>query len=178
MPLASLCMLANRSKKTHDVPVARPVPAASARSIREVGSAQAHRSVRMAHANELAEDYVEAIAQLARTHGEARVVELARWMGVSHVTVVRTIARLRREGLVDTKPYRALFLTPSGRRLAERARARHALVEAFLLALGVPPKHAKLDAEGIEHHVSAKTLAAMQRFVASRRAAVRVTPRP
>jgi DtxR family manganese transport transcriptional regulator len=121
--------------------------------------------VRAAHANELAEDYVEAIADLGRTQGEARVVELARALGVSHVTVVRTIARLSREGLVQARPYRAIFLTPAGTRLADKARARHELVEAFLLALGVPASVAARDAEGIEHHVSAQTLAAMERFV-------------
>jgi DtxR family manganese transport transcriptional regulator len=121
--------------------------------------------VRAAHAKELAEDYVEAIADLGRTQGEARVVELARALGVSHVTVVRTIARLSREGLVQARPYRAIFLTPAGTRLADKARARHELVEAFLLALGVPASVAARDAEGIEHHVSAQTLAAMERFV-------------
>lgn len=128
-------------------------------------SARAHQSVRAAHASEIAEDYVEAIAELARTQGEARVVELARALGVSHVTVVRTLARLQREGLVQTRPYRAIFLTAEGGKLAEKARARHELVEAFLLALGVPQAVAKRDAEGIEHHVSAQTLAAMDRLV-------------
>jgi DtxR family transcriptional regulator, manganese transport regulator len=128
-------------------------------------SARAHQSVRAAHANEIAEDYVEAIAELARTQGEARVVELARALGVSHVTVVRTLARLQREGLVQTRPYRAIFLTAEGGKLAEKARVRHELVEAFLLALGVPQAVAKRDAEGIEHHVSAQTLAAMERLL-------------
>jgi DtxR family manganese transport transcriptional regulator len=151
--------------RSSEKPAAGPSAARAGGKAAGQASARAHQSVRAAHASEIAEDYVEAIADLARTQGEARVVELARALGVSHVTVVRTLARLQREGLVQTRPYRAIFLTPAGGRLAQKARARHELVEAFLLALGVPPAVAKRDAEGIEHHVSSQTLAAMERLV-------------
>lgn len=118
---------------------------------------------------ETAEDYVEAIADLGAIHGEARAVDLARRLGVSHVTVIRTVARLQREGYLSTKPYRAIFLTEKGSKLAESSRQRHEIVEEFLGALGVPEGIAQTDAEGIEHHVSPETLAAFKRFTASRR---------
>jgi DtxR family manganese transport transcriptional regulator len=51
-----------------------------------------------------------------------------------------------------------------GERLAKESRTRHEIVIAFLLALGVHPKTAETDAEGIEHHVSQETLVCMQRF--------------
>ncbi len=127
------------------------------------GGAAAHASVRAAHASELAEDYVEAIAMLITTRGEARVVDLAQVMGVSHVTVVRTVARLQREKLVNSQPYRAIFLTAAGERLARRSRERHQLVVAFLRSLGVSARIAERDAEGIEHHCSPQTLAAFAR---------------
>jgi DtxR family transcriptional regulator, manganese transport regulator len=128
-------------------------------------SPAAHASVRAAHASELAEDYVEAIAMLIASGGEARVVDLARAMGVSHVTVVRTVARLQREQLVVSKPYRAIFLTAAGERLARKSRERHELVVSFLRSLGVPARIAERDAEGIEHHCSRQTLAAFARRV-------------
>lgn len=49
---------------------------------------------RREHASEIAEDYVEAIADLISETGEARVVDLATRLGVTHVTVNRTIVRL------------------------------------------------------------------------------------
>jgi DtxR family manganese transport transcriptional regulator len=49
--------------------------------------------------------------------------------------------------------------------MAERVRARHRVVVAVLLALGVPPEAAEADAEGIEHYVSDSTLAAFERFL-------------
>jgi DtxR family manganese transport transcriptional regulator len=127
--------------------------------------ALAHRQTRREHSTETAEDYVEAIAALIAAGGEARAVDLARWLGVSHVTVIRTVARLQRDGYVSTKPYRSIFLTRKGARLAEDSRRRHEVVQEFLIAIGVPDSVARNDAEGIEHHCSAETLAAFQRHL-------------
>jgi len=117
------------------------------------------------HAQETAQDYVEMIGQLIAQTGEARVTDLARQMGVTHVTVNRTIQRLRRNGLVTALPYRSIFLTDAGRKLSEEARERHEVVGAFLESLGVPPDIAQADAEGIEHHVSKETLNAFIRHL-------------
>jgi DtxR family manganese transport transcriptional regulator len=121
------------------------------------------RRSRRDRAVETAQDYVEAIADLSVSLGEARVVDLARRLGVTHVTVNRTLARLKRAGFVNTKPYRAIFLTGAGHRLADECKRRHETVLAFLHSLGVPAKTAEMDAEGIEHHVSPETLAAFER---------------
>jgi DtxR family transcriptional regulator, manganese transport regulator len=127
------------------------------------------RRTRLQHAQERAQDYVEAIAELISSTGEARATDLARSLGVTHVTVVRTVQRLQREGLVTSLPYRSIFLTEAGRKLASKARSRHRTVVAFLEALGISSSAARADAEGIEHHVSAETLAAFERFLAQRR---------
>ncbi|MCQ4161522.1 manganese-binding transcriptional regulator MntR [Roseomonas sp. GC11] len=115
-----------------------------------------------------AEDYVELIADLLQAEGEARPVDLARRMGVSQATVTATIGRLQRDGLVETKPYRGLFLTPAGREMAAAAKARHELVVRFLIAVGLDAETAEQDAEGLEHHVSGKALAAFAAFLAGR----------
>lgn len=136
-----------------------------------VDAASRHARTRAAHALERAEDYVELIDELMRARGAARVVDMAKSLGVSHVTVVRAVARLQQQGLVVTEPYRAVELTPMGRRLATDARRRHEIVVEFLLKLGIPRDVAEIDAEGIEHHVSPETLAAFAR--ASRRKSAR-----
>ncbi len=92
-------------------------------------------------------------------------MDIARRLGVSHATVIKTIGRLQRDGLVETEPYRAVFLTEEGRRIAEWSRRRHELVVRFLLAIGVSEQVARTDAEGLEHHVSAETLAAFERLI-------------
>ena len=131
-----------------------------------------HAAVRRANQGETAEDYVEAIDNLVQELGEARVRDLSRSFGVSHVTVSRTVERLRREGLVTTEPYRSIELTDEGRKLADWSRQRHATVLRFLLAFGVTPRIAVEDSEGIEHHVGSETLAAFERFVGTHESAL------
>ncbi|MCA9279419.1 MAG: manganese-binding transcriptional regulator MntR [Phycisphaeraceae bacterium] len=124
-----------------------------------------HAQVRRAHSSELTEDYVEAIHDIIESRTVCKLVDLARHFGVSHVTVNKAIGRLVRDGLVRTMPYKPVELTPKGQKMAQHARERHETVVRFLLALGVDTKTAQIDAEGIEHHVSPKTLRAMERFV-------------
>ncbi|WBV42831.1 manganese-binding transcriptional regulator MntR [Pseudoroseomonas cervicalis] len=143
---------------------------AAAEGADEEAAAQAqeaarHASARSARASALLHDYVELIDDLLTTGGEARPTDIARRLGVSHATAIKAVARLKREGLAHSKPYRGVFLTEAGRALAAEVRARHRVVVDVLLALGVPPEIAEIDAEGIEHHVSDATLAAFEKFL-------------
>lgn len=127
-------------------------------------SSDRFKRTRADHRDETAEDYVEAIADLIERDGEARVMALSEMMGVSHVTVSRIVARLERAGLVSTARGKPIELTEAGRALAENCRERHAVVLAFLRAIGVPEEQAQLDAEGIEHHVSDETIERFRAF--------------
>jgi DtxR family manganese transport transcriptional regulator len=121
---------------------------------------------RLAQSNALFEDYVELVADLIDAFGEARTTEVAKRLGVTHPTAVKGLGRLKREGLVTSRPYRGIFLTDAGRKLADQARARHRLVVKLLVAVGVPSEAAEADAEGMEHHASDATLKAFARFLA------------
>jgi DtxR family manganese transport transcriptional regulator len=116
----------------------------------------------------LAEDYIELIADLIADGNEARQVDIAARLGVSQPTVAKMLIRLAKEGLISRRPYRGVFLTASGKRMARQSRNRHETVEALLRALEVSAATARVDAEGIEHHVSAETLAAFRRFLRRR----------
>jgi len=120
--------------------------------------------IRRAHQSEVAEDYVEMISDLIAETGEARTVDLAARFGVTSPTVNAIIRRLQREDLVETRPYRSIFLTEAGRALAEASRERHRIVRDFLVTIGVPLAIAEEDAEGVEHHVSEETLAVFARI--------------
>ena len=119
-------------------------------------------NVRNAHESEMAEDYVELIAELIEAHGEARPVDIAERLGVKAPTVTKNISRLKDAGLVRREKYRAIFLTDKGQSLAEACRRRHRIVVAFLQSLGIDEATAERDAEGIEHHVSEVTLLAFE----------------
>ena len=126
--------------------------------ISEIQSADKFERIRRAHQSEVAEDYVEMIAELIEKTGEARSVDLASRFGVTSPTVNATIQRLQREGLVESKPYRSIFLTQAGTQLAKESRDKHRVVRDFLIAIGVDNDVAEQDAEGVEHHVSEETL--------------------
>ncbi len=121
-----------------------------------------HARVRKDHDSEIAEDYVEEILHQISLRGICRAVDLVKAFAVSHATVNNTLARLHRAGLVKTEPYRPVELTLRGRRLAIAAKKRHEIVEEFLRSIGVSAETAAIDSEGIEHHVSPETLAAMK----------------
>ena len=123
--------------------------------------------IRRAHQSEVAEDYVEMISDLIEETGEARTVDLAARFGVTSPTVNAIVRRLQRENLVETRPYRSIFLTEAGKALAESSRARHQIVRDFLVTIGVPETIAEEDAEGVEHHVSKETLAGVAQITAA-----------
>src|SRR4029079_179569 len=89
---------------------------------------------RSARSTALLEDYVELIADLLQGSGEARPTDIARRLGVSHATAIKTIKRLKRAGLATARPYRGVFLTEKGEGLAERVRIRHRLWRGALSA--------------------------------------------
>lgn len=123
---------------------------------------------RVARSAALIEDYVELIADLASAQGEARSTDVAKRLGVTHPTAIKAIARLKRDGLATSRPYRGIFLTEAGLNLANRVRARHRLVVELLLSVGVPLDAAEADAEGMEHYASEATLKAFATFLARR----------
>ena len=125
----------------------------------------AFKRTRSDHQAEISEDYVELIAELIDEKGEARGTDIAMRLGVANATVVKTLKRLQDQGLVTQEPYRAIFLSADGWKMAEDGKRKHEIVEKFLLAIGVNEETARIDTEGIEHHVSVETLKAMARFL-------------
>ncbi len=123
-----------------------------------------YRKVRNAHKTENTEDYLELIAELLNLKGEARIVDIASKLGIAQATANKTIQRLQQQGFVQREPYRSIFLTVKGQKIASKSKKRHNLVLKFLLNLGIDYKTASADAEGIEHHVSEKTLKKMEKF--------------
>jgi DtxR family manganese transport transcriptional regulator len=129
-----------------------------------LSSAGAAAKRRADHAMENAEDYVELIEEMQARSGAAHVTDIAAQLGVSHVTVHKTIKRLKSMGLVNAEPYRAISLTEAGKTIARESRERHQITLRFLHALGLDGEAASNDAEGIEHHVGPKLLQRMKHF--------------
>ena len=109
------------------------------------------------------------IAELIDKTGEARLTDLARGLGVTHVTANRTHQAPAAPGARHDAAVSIDFPHRQTGGVSPRSRATGTrLVVRFLTALGVPAAVAESDAEGIEHHVSRETLAAFVRHIRRR----------
>ncbi len=115
------------------------------------------------------EDYLERILELINSKGYARVVDIAAALKISQASVTNMVQRLDGEGLLKYEKYRGLVLTPAGARLARKIARRHRLLTDFLELLGLDEQVIHHDVEGMEHHISAPTLRAIERLTAQLR---------
>ncbi len=124
---------------------------------------------RSAQSTALLEDYVELIADLLESEGEARPTDIARRLGVSHATAIKTIARAQAR---RASPPRGPIAACSSPRRARRWRiacGRGTGSWSICCARSAcQAKPAEADAEGIEHYVSETTLKAFAQFLKSR----------
>jgi Mn-dependent DtxR family transcriptional regulator len=114
-----------------------------------------------------AQDYLEAIYELIEEKGYAKVVDIAERLDLSGPSVTRMVQKLSREGFLKSEKYRGIVMTDKGKATARDMQRRHQLLREFLMLLGVDKKTANMDAEGMEHHVSRKTLKCIDEFVKS-----------
>ena len=121
-------------------------------------------NIRSQNKNEILEDYVEAIQEILQNKGDVKNADLAQYFGVSQATVNKNLKRLINFNLAKSEPYRSIFLTEEGEKLATLSKEKHEIVFNFLIKLGVSRKTAENDSEGIEHHVSSETLKLMKKF--------------
>ena len=121
-------------------------------------------NIRSQNKNEILEDYVEAIQEILQNKGDVKNTDLAQHFGVSQATVNKNLKRLINFKLAKSEPYRSIFLTEEGEKLATQSKEKHEIVYNFLIKLGVSRKIAENDSEGIEHHVSDETLKLMKKF--------------
>ena len=117
------------------------------------------------HHSDSTEDHVERIADLLDKKGYARVSDLAEQLNLSSSTVSNMIRRLSARGLVNFEKYRGFSLTPAGRAIADKIRARHQTLTEFFSLLGLEPEIVAEEVEDIEHHLGPKTLQALAKLV-------------
>ncbi len=123
------------------------------------------QATRSHHSQESAEDYTELIADLITEKGEARTCDIAKHLGISHVTALRTLQRLTHQGYVKAGGRQPISLTKKGAETASLSKRRHDILIRFFTALGVPRHISEIDVEGMEHHVSSVTLEAINRHL-------------
>jgi len=105
------------------------------------------------------EDYLEAVGDLVRQTGSARVRDIAARTSVSMSTVTTSLRQLSRAGLLHYDPYELVRLTRRGQELSEKIRSRHDALAQFLVeVLQVDARTADVNACRLEHVVDDEVL--------------------
>jgi DtxR family transcriptional regulator, iron-dependent repressor len=101
------------------------------------------------------EDYLKAIAEAEAEEGAAIAATIARWLDVTPPAVALALRRLRRDKLAHVDRKGRITLTAEGRKVSDRLRFRHHLIERFLHdILGMEWYKIHDEAERLEHSVS------------------------
>ena len=111
------------------------------------------------------EDYLEVIGELVDMKGYATTLDISRYMNVSAPSVTKMLKRLDKNGYLYYEKYHGISLTPTGEQLAETIRQKHGTLLDFFEILGIGREIANQDAEGVEHHLNAKTVRQIRKFV-------------
>ena len=124
----------------------------------------AHKSERLKSSSRM-EDYLEVISELVELKGYATTLDISRYMDVSAPSVTQMLKKLDESGYIEYEKYRGINLTANGTRIADGIRQKHDTLIEFLGMLGIEYDTASQDAEGIEHHLNAKTTRQLRKFV-------------
>ena len=115
------------------------------------------------HKNESAENYLETILELSEKLPEVRSIDVANELGYKKSSVSVAMKNLREKEHITVAESGFIYLTESGRAIAEMIRERHDLLTKWLTKLGVPETIASEDACKMEHVLSVETFEAIKK---------------
>lgn len=114
--------------------------------------------------NESAENYLETILVLSKKLPVVRSVDVATELGFKKSSVSVAMKNLREKGHITVTDAGFIYLTDSGREIAEMINERHQLLTAWLTSLDVPEEIASADACKLEHVLSKESFAAIKKY--------------
>lgn len=114
--------------------------------------------------NESAENYLETILMLSETLPVVRSVDIANELGFKKSSVSVAMKNLREKEHITVTDAGFIYLTQSGRSIAEMIRERHQLLTLWLTKLGVPEEIASEDACKLEHVLSKESFEAIKKY--------------
>lgn len=117
--------------------------------------------------SESAENYLETILILSKKLPVVRSVDIANELGFKKSSVSIAMKNLREKNHITVTDAGFIYLTDSGKEIAEMIFERHEMISKFLAKLGVPEEIATEDACRIEHVISAESFAALKKHINS-----------
>ena len=114
---------------------------------------------------ESAENYLETILVIGKRKSHVRSIDIANELDFSKPSVSVAMKNLREKEQIRVTPEGYIYLTDSGRAIAEMIYERHQLLSRGLMSLGVDEQTATEDACRIEHVISQESFEAIKRHL-------------
>ena len=111
------------------------------------------------------EDYLEVIAELVELKGYATTLDISRFMNVSPPSVTKMLQKLDEKKYLEYEKYHGINLTNKGKQVADTIRRKHSTLLEFFEVLNVGRGIANQDTEGLEHHLNAKTIRQLKKYI-------------
>ena len=111
------------------------------------------------------EDYLEVIAELVELKGYATTLDISRYMNVSPPSVTKMLQKLDEKKYIEYEKYHGINLTNNGKQVADSIRRKHSTLLEFFEILNVGKEIANQDTEGLEHHLNAKTIRQLRKYI-------------
>lgn len=112
--------------------------------------------------NESAENYLETILVLSKKLPVVRSVDIANELDFKKSSVSIAMKKLREANHITVTDAGFIYLTESGKEIAEMIYERHEFLSSWLEKLGVPAEIAAEDACKIEHVISKESFHAIK----------------
>jgi len=117
--------------------------------------------------HESAEDYLETILMLSKKLPVVRSIDIANEMGYKKSSVSIAMKNLREAEHIRVTKEGYIYLTDSGKEIAEMIYERHQILSSWLIKLGVDKKVAEEDACRIEHDISKESFNAIKKAISA-----------
>ena len=116
--------------------------------------------------NESAENYLETILILSQKLPVVRSVDIANELNFKKSSVSTAMKNLRENHYITVTEAGFIYLTDTGKEVAEMIYERHKILSSWLKQLGVSEEIALEDACKIEHVISKESFEAIKKLIA------------
>ena len=117
------------------------------------------------YVTESSENYLETILLLSKSHPVVRSVDIADELGYKKSSVSVAMKNLREREHITVTKEGFIYLTDSGRAIAEMIYERHELLTNWLVSMGVDKAIAAEDACRVEHVLSPESFEAIKKHI-------------
>ena len=117
--------------------------------------------------HESAEDYLETILMLSKKLPVVSSIDIANEMEYKKSSVSIAMKNLREAEHIRVTKEGYIYLTDSGKEIAEMIYERHQVLSSWLIKLGVDKKVAEEDACRIEHDISKESFNVIKKAISA-----------